>query len=378
MSYNIQVKSMENMKRILCLLLLFLTAVTGSCQADGQIGLTITREYILDNNLFNLYDLYDYGQIDQKSNLFNQDQLPGTEGIELEDNFKLDFSHKEIILLSVGENYKMGYVSQREKETESVPETVMYFLDYDQTQYNLKYHSLSQALHGLYLSREFDSPFNDSYFFNLKFKLLQGQELVQNHYDGKIIRKGDKSYLTAFSDGIDSNLNNISQILDEEYKSYGFSLGFDLKKEIRNDMTIIFKGDDLLNLIYWDNVYSYTSEYSNSSMGWYDNTKPSYSTGNYFYNDYYTNLSPEYDLQARYDNYQIGLFYKYNLTPYIRYLINLTGGEVTVGFHGKAWSLAVDYSGLSFSDLRFTVKSDRFNPLEAETFMGNLKFSLNF
>ncbi len=337
------------MKKIIIIIIYILIFTSGMAQGMNE-GLLFENTIIVDNNIFNIGQLYDIQRIlDGLS--YNKELPESLRDYSVNDDLVFNYSQKYKFMYPIPDtDYRMGYVFYRQHELAAAKDSVKFLLNQHKSEpCAFKYYNLEQSLEGIYFSRELNSFLFDDLDMVFAVKYLIGRELKETHYNGFIEIEDDKPYMTAFSDGIDSNLNNISPILDEAFYSYGYSLDVKVEKRFDDKMYIIFRGEDLLSSIYWKNVFSYTKEYSNSGLGMYKSKEPSYVRGNFYYGDYITVLRPTYDLQSGYRNIKLGITYKYHMLPYIGYNFAENKAGVMVGGYKNKYMINLQYRGLTLN-----------------------------
>jgi len=340
------------MKKVIFIIIYILIFASGIAQGMQGMneGLLLENTIIVDNNIFNISQLYDIQKIIEDLS-YNKKLPESLRDYRVNNDLGLNYSQRyKFIYLIPDTDYRMGYVFYKQRELTAAKDTVKFLLNqYKSKTYNLKYYNLEQSLEGIYIFRELNSFLFDKLNMAFAVKYLMGRELKEAHYNGFIEFEDDKPYMTAFSDGIDSNLNNISSILDKAFYSYGYSLDVLVEKRFNDNIYVLFRGEDLLSQIYWKNIFSYTKEYSNSGMGLYKSKKPSYVRGNFFYGDYITVLRPSYELQVVYRNIQLGIRYKYHMLPYIGYNFAENRAKFEVGGYQDRYMVKFYYRGLSLN-----------------------------
>lgn len=327
-------------------------------------------------NIYSFTIEYNKG-INIKNNYFTIEELVIIDNIINDENFlsiiktikefderdilnNLDYYYikKDRLLIKEPSNrFYLGYERIRQQEI-IVDKELLMLLEKNNNEnknYNLFFSMLKQEVEGLVLGLELFSNSNHAINVFLETKLLKGKELIENNYDGFIEKKEDRMFMTAYSDGINTNLNNIGLINDGNFLGKGYSFGVKVNYK-KNNYKLEFIGENILNNILWEKAYTYTHEYYKSSLGLYPSDKDSYDRGNIGYANYKTKLKPSYDLSITNDFFKIGLVYKRYLYPYIKYNINKEPANFSLGLVDKFIT-----AKLAYKLIEIELSSDKLN-----------------
>ena len=234
--------------------------------------------------------------------------------------------NKQKIILKNEANYTIGYIKEKESKYEINQDTLKIiktklnneYLRKDN--YKINFNSFSQSLEGVLFNKKILS--NNNFSLSLTNKLLFGNQLIQRNYKGKAYKENNELIIEGFNDGINSDINHLSEEKNDNFNSYGYSFGFKTNYNLKKNFHLNFSAKNLLSKIYWNNIYTNVSEINTDNIIINEKGYKEYiasKKGNSYYANYITNLTPEYDFNINYQNYEAGFFYKDNFYPYLNY-----------------------------------------------------------
>jgi len=270
---------------------------------------------------------------------------------EINTQGKLTVDREERYLIQ-NNDYVVGYIEEVDGYLQAKEETLEFAIDksskdgdYRQPKYDIELSGLYQEIRGIVVGKNVVSEAEKKWDLFLIGKLLQGQRLSQRHYNGKVEVIEDKPYLTGFRDGIYSELNKTNNV---EFSSYGYSIGGNWEWRIKQDLSVKLTVENLYSWIKWNDVYTSVMKYENSSLGFYSFDGPeSDTTGNYSYEDYVTHLQPEYDVKVQAGRSEIGIFYRYEVYPYVSYRLFSDPVRVEPGLYREYFTLDLGYRAIT-------------------------------
>jgi hypothetical protein len=308
------------MKRIIITVILIFV-LTNNLQAE-KLELNYNNEVFIDNNAFSLGDLLDKDY----------------------DNLKVDIDstvvglidrEERVIVSATSGNYFIGYIKESEEKMVADEETAIFLIEreadnkYSQGEYQIDLNTFSQSLEGILFGAKILSNDNYGINFTINGKLLKGIELTQRNYQGISYSENDKYYISGTRKGVYSNLTKETNMYDVDFSSRGYSLGYNLEWQISNKYKLSLVAENFYSKIKWNDVYTLYMKLDDNSLGFYTKLEDNYGSiantsgvetdGRYDYIDYVTHLQPEYNLLLQSNRWELGLFYRRELYPYLNY-----------------------------------------------------------
>ncbi|MEJ6952399.1 hypothetical protein [Natronospora cellulosivora (SeqCode)] len=324
-----------------------------------------------ENNELNLQEIIEIHNLFDDFHLLNS-RIEDV-SLEITDDIDLYITNRDSFLVVKNDDFYLGYMSIEEQNI-FVNEDIINFLlgETDNKYSNLEFQYNMQTLRAIVLGNKFMSIENYGIDFFIQGKLLHGVKLVENNYEGIVQEKNNRHYITAFSDGVNTELNNNGLINDRDFSSYGYSLGLEINKEL-NSYLINFTAEDFISKIFWKDVYTYTSYYYKSSLGLYPSPDDSHSIGNYSYQNYETSLTAKYDLSISRRDFTYGLNYRKSLTPYLKWNILKEPLNLTIGYSKELYHFELSYKNINLS-----LYTENINPTVSKSATGKLSILVNF
>ena len=320
----------------------------------------INYSQYIENNIFTINDLYNKD--------FSQPLIHP-------ENSKITRYNKQKIILTKKTNYSIGYIKEKESkyiinsDTLKLIKNNLNKINPRKNNYKIDFYSISQSLEGISFNKKITHKNNFS--LSLINKMLFGKKLIKRNYEGKAYKENDELIIEAFNHGINSNLNNIDE--NHNYSSYGYSLGIDTNYNFHKNLSINFYAKNLWSKIYWQKIFTNVSEINTDNIIINEEGYKEYIssvTGNSYFDEYKTRLTPEYNFNANNKSYNIGIFYRNKLYPYFNCKVN-SNPEIRVGF----WS---EYLTLKIKNNIFNLEIRTNNFLPSKITSIYLKLGINY
>ena len=317
-------------KILILIIIIIILSQPVSAQSNPEKINTIEFDYIelVENNIYTVKDFYN-------KNL--NSPLNYTNG-------ELNQFQKTKLKFQINDIFSFGYIKETEKNYTLNEDTLRFYTNILNDEkhldnYKISFQSFSQTTEGIFLNTEIYKK-NDLQL-TLISKYLSGKKIIQRNYEGKAYKQNNELIIKAFNDGINSDINRT--IEDEDFQSKGYSFGINASYELNKNTNINFSTKNLFSNIYWYNVYTNISKINTDNIIINEEGYKEYIssvTGNSYFDDYKTRLTPEYNFNANNKSYNIGIFYRNKLYPYFNCKVN-SNPEIRVGFWSEYLTLKV-------------------------------------
>jgi len=354
-------------KNICIFIIIFIFICPGTLKA-GEIGTEIN--IFLENNIFSVRDGIDYFIDNSIEQEYLQDIIPN--------NWNLVYNNE--LCSQISNNIQAGYIREYEGEILAKEDTVLFLIDrindkYDKYNYSIDYYSFSQSLEGIILEK--DIKYSNDICFTINSKLLRGISLSVSEYNGEV-EVGEEVLFDGHKQSIQSHLGQETEMYDVDLSSYGFSIGGGVQWFIGSDYWLNFQVEDIINCVFWNDVYTTDINYNDTMLSILSNKKGDEyraqgGTGKASYREYTTYLTPEYNLSLSNNRLNIGLYYYKKAYPFFSYKILTDKPELKIGLFADYYSVKIKYGCL-----KALLRTRDLNLMESQGITATLGVNLQF